>query len=115
MTAQVVARRRGEHEGKGTNFFPNPTLPGTMLPKETAMIELMEQQKQAIGSGEPVRLRENGQEYVLVRADVFDRLVEGEYDDSPWTSEERYGLAWEAGKHAGWEDMDEYDDPAEQS
>ena len=32
------------------------------------------------------------------------------YDDSPWTSEECHALAWEAGKHAGWEDMDEYDD-----
>jgi hypothetical protein len=26
---------------------------------------------------------------------------------------ERHALAWEAGKHAGWEDMDEYDDVAE--
>ena len=78
------------------------------------MIELTEQQKQAVSSGEAVRVRENGEEYVLVRADVYDRLAEEEYDDSPWTPEERYALAWEAGKHAGWEDMDEYYDPPEQ-
>jgi hypothetical protein len=37
-----------------------------------------------------------------------------EYDDSPWTREELQALAWEAAKHAEWEDadedMDEYDD-----
>jgi hypothetical protein len=31
------------------------------------------------------------------------------YDDSPWTDEEMEFLAWEAGKLAGWEEMDEYD------
>jgi hypothetical protein len=77
------------------------------------MFELNEEQKQAVSSGEAIRLRENGQEYIVVRAEVYDRLVEDEYDDSPWTAEERYGLAWEAGKQAGWEDMDEYDDSPE--
>jgi hypothetical protein len=33
-----------------------------------------------------------------------------EYDDSPWTREEMVTLAWKTGKHAGWEEMDEYDD-----
>ncbi len=32
-----------------------------------------------------------------------------DYDDSPWTKKEFAALAWEAGKHAGWEDMGEYD------
>jgi hypothetical protein len=36
-----------------------------------------------------------------------------EYDDSPWTREELEALAWEMGKHAGWNEMDEYDDIAE--
>ena len=36
--------------------------------------------------------------------------MEEEYDDSPWTIEELHALAWESGKHAGWEDMDDYDD-----
>ena len=33
-----------------------------------------------------------------------------DYDDSPWSREELEALAWEAGKEAGWENMDEYDD-----
>jgi hypothetical protein len=50
--------------------------------------------------------------YVLVRQDLYRRLTgeEEQYDDSPWTAEERDALAWEAGRHAGWDDMDEYDD-----
>jgi hypothetical protein len=81
--------------------------------KEAVMIELSEEQKQAISSGEAVRLRDNGQEFVVLRADLYDRLIEEEYDDSPWTPQERDALAWEAGKHAGWEEMDEYDDTPE--
>jgi hypothetical protein len=71
-----------------------------------------EQAKAAAEKPEGVRLTDPGtnREYVLVRADVYDRLREGQYDDSPWTPEERDALAWEAGKHAGWDDMDEYDD-----
>jgi hypothetical protein len=85
-----------------------------MHPKEAAMIELTPQQKEAVSRGEAIRLRENCQDDVLVLADVYDRLVEEEYDDSPWTPEERYAVAWEAGKHAGWEDLDEYDELPEQ-
>ena len=44
-----------------------------------------------------------------IYVDEYERLKEDDYDDSPWTSEERLALAWAAGKHAGWEDMDEYD------
>jgi PHD/YefM family antitoxin component YafN of YafNO toxin-antitoxin module len=51
-----------------------------------------------------------GERFVLLRAEEYERLKEDEYDDSPWTREELQALAWEAGKHAGWEDMDEYDD-----
>lgn len=47
--------------------------------------------------------------YVLLRQDVYERLTDPGYDDSLWTAEEMELLAWEAGKHAGWEDMDEYD------
>jgi len=42
-------------------------------------------------------------------------LQDEEYDDSPWTSEELLALAWATGKHAGWEEMDEYDDMPEKS
>jgi hypothetical protein len=53
-----------------------------------AMIELTEEQRKSLQQGEPVRVRENGQEYVLLRPDVYERLSEGEYDAGPWTAEE---------------------------
>jgi hypothetical protein len=82
--------------------------------KEAAMIELTEEQMRALeraDSTPPRVVNPQTQEmYVLLRVEQYERLKEEEYDDSPWTSEERHALAWEAGKHAGWEDMDEYDD-----
>lgn len=78
------------------------------------MIELTEQQLQAIEESETVALRfispRTGETFVLLRLDEYERLKHEEYDDSPWTREELQALAWEAGKHAGWEEMDEYDD-----
>jgi hypothetical protein len=78
------------------------------------MIELTEQQIQAVedrAAAPPKVMNPRTQEtYVLLRADEYERLKQGEYDDSPWTREELHTLAWEAGKQAGWEDMDEYDD-----
>ena len=45
-----------------------------------------------------------------LRQDLYERLnKDDDYDDGPWTDEEMELLAWETGKHAGWEDMDEYD------
>ena len=77
------------------------------------MIELTEQQMQALETPETAPPRvvnpRTKETFVLLRVDEYARLKE-EYDDSPWTSEERHALAWEAGKHAGWDDMDEYDD-----
>ena len=52
------------------------------------MIELTEEQRKSLREGEAVRIRENGQEYVLLRSDVYERLSEGEYDDGPWTAAE---------------------------
>jgi hypothetical protein len=82
--------------------------------KEAIMIELTEQQMQALENpeGTPPRIMHprSKETFVLLRVDEYERLKEDQYDDSPWTSEERHALAWEAGKHAGWEDMDEYDD-----
>jgi hypothetical protein len=81
------------------------------------MIELTEQQVQALdrpGATPPLLVNPRTKEkFVLLRVEEYERLKEDEYDDSPWTSEERHALAWEAGKHAGWEDMDEYDDVPE--
>jgi hypothetical protein len=77
------------------------------------MIELTEQQLQALAAAEGATLRlvspRTGETFVLLRLEDYERLRHDEYDDSPWTREELHTLAWEAGKHAGWEDMDEYD------
>ena len=77
------------------------------------MIELTDQQVQAIaGSGDtpPVFVDPTTKTaYVLLRQAEYEKLVGDEYDDSEWTDEEMELLAWEAGKLAGWEEMDEYD------
>jgi hypothetical protein len=79
------------------------------------MIELTEEQMEAVAeSGEtpPTLVDPRTQTaYILVRKDIYELLTDPDYDDSPWTAEEREALAWEAGKHAGWEDMDEFDSP----
>ena len=81
------------------------------------MIELTEQQVQALENSEATLPRlvnpRTKETFVLLRVDEYERLKEDEYDDSPWTREELQSLAWEAGKHAGREDVDEYDDAPE--
>lgn len=52
------------------------------------MIELTEEQRNSVRDGLPVRVADDGNQYVLVRADVFERLAETGYDDSLWTAEE---------------------------
>jgi len=79
------------------------------------MIELTEQQMQALESAEATPPRivnpRTKETFVLLRVEEYERRKEDAYDDSPWTREEIQTLAWEAGKLAEWEDMDEYDDP----
>ncbi len=83
------------------------------------MIELTEQQMLALEKPEatpPQVVNPRTKEmFVLIRVDEYKRLKEDEYDDSPWTREEIQALAWEAGEHADWDEMDEYDDTPEQS
>jgi len=75
------------------------------------MIELTEQQAQALENPEAIPLRvvnpRTKETFVLLRIDDYERLREDEYDDSPWTREELQALAWERVKHEEW---DEYDD-----
>ena len=82
--------------------------------KEGVMIELTEQQMQALKNADstPPRVVNPGtnETFVLLRVDEYERLKEDQYDDSPWTSAELQALAWEASKRAGWEDLDEYDE-----
>ncbi len=64
------------------------------------MIELTEEQRRELGGPEPARARDpqTNETYVLVRADIYQRLREAYYDDSPWTDEEMDLLAEEAGE-----------------
>ena len=79
-----------------------------------SMIQLTPQQVDAVAASAatpPILIDPNSQPaYVLIRKELYERLLAAEYDDSPWTAEERNAITWEAGKHAGWEDMVEYDE-----
>ncbi len=57
------------------------------------MLELTDEQRKTLAGGAAIRLQENGQEYVLLRADVYDRMTA---DDNPLTDEEMDLLAKEA-------------------
>ena len=85
--------------------------------EQAIIVQLTQEQVKALaasGEAPPTLVDPNTQtNYVLIRKDLYDRLTGDEYDDSPWTALERDALAWEAGKHAGWEDMDDYDDDPE--
>jgi len=58
--------------------------------KKIAMLEFTTEERQVVANGHAVRVREDGPEYVLLRADVYDRMA---YDDSSWTDEEMDMLA----------------------
>ena len=73
-------------------------------------MELTKEQLEAVRSGEPVRLNEEGTELVVVRADLFERLQGSRYDDSPWSDEELDLLAAEDTEALGWEGMEAYQD-----
>jgi len=72
---------------------------------------LTEQQRTALRNSEAVRIREDGLECVVLRADVYDRVRRLLYDDSNWSDGElRRTLAESAGTN-GWNEpeMDAYD------
>jgi hypothetical protein len=64
------------------------------------MTELTPEQRQALAAQQPPRLLdpETGKRYVLLSEEVYERLKELLYDDSPWTDEEMDLLAEEAGE-----------------
>lgn len=79
------------------------------------MITLPKELHDAVRSQEAlVRLTdpETETEYVVVRADVFDRLKAFVFTDEPLSTVERHGLLVQAGIRAGWDDpeMDVYND-----
>jgi hypothetical protein len=71
-----------------------------MREKEAPMIELTQEQVQALGKPEATPPRvvnpQTQEQFVLVSLAEYQRLTEAEYDGSPWTDEERDLLRWEA-------------------
>src|SRR5712691_9831059 len=86
-----------------------------MMENGGEMMELTEEQCQELRQvyGAEVRLRDSqtGREYVIVPAEIYDRLRALLYDDGDWTPAEQLELLAESGKRAGWDDpeMDVYD------
>jgi hypothetical protein len=82
--------------------------------KEEAMIELTDQQVEALQQDATAPPRvvnpRTNETFVLLRVEEYERLKEEEYDDSPWTREEMQALAWEVAEQTEWE---EYDDAPE--
>lgn len=78
------------------------------------MIIITKELRQAIrrSRGKPVRLADpdTNDQYVLVRAEVYDRFKDLVYDDSPLTNDEKQHLLLKVGLRAGWDDpeMDVY-------
>ncbi len=81
------------------------------------MIEITDEQRQRLESGEAVDIIDprTAQRYVILQKDVYERVRHLLYDDSAWTEDElRLQLARSA-KDNGWdeagmEDYDRYDD-----
>ncbi len=67
-------------------------------------MNLTPEQMQAVNRGEAVRVTEDEQELVVLRADVYDRIKGMIYEDSPWTDKEKLAILREMGRKAGWDD-----------
>jgi hypothetical protein len=81
------------------------------------MIELTEQQLAALqtpGAAPPRVVNPHTKEtFVLLRLEEYQRLTQGDYDDSPWTREELEAQAWEVSEGTGWDALGEDDQPRE--
>jgi hypothetical protein len=74
-------------------------------------MNLTEQQKVAVRSGEAVRVRDDDLECVVVRADVYDRVRELLYADTDWTDQELRRALAKSAEANGWNEakMTAYD------
>lgn len=75
-------------------------------------MDFTNEQIRAIKEGEPVPVvLPGGEQCVVVRKDVYERIAHVPYDDSQPTDEELARLAWESGTSIGWDtpEMAEYD------
>ena len=74
-------------------------------------MNLTARQKSAVRNGEAVRVRHDGLDCVVLRADVYDRLKHVLYDDSDSTDEELRRALAKSAEANGWNgpEMDAYD------
>ncbi|MFH1737881.1 MAG: hypothetical protein ABIH23_02650 [bacterium] len=74
------------------------------------MIRIPKELQQAVraSQGLPVRVAdpETHEEYVVLPAEIYDRIEGLFYQDDPLTSDERRTLLIQAGLRAGWDDPD---------
>ena len=79
------------------------------------MIQLTLEQREELrrANGHEVRASDPdiNQEYVIVRAEVYQRFKNLLVEDADWTPEEQLRLLADSGQRAGWDDpeMDVYD------
>jgi hypothetical protein len=62
-------------------------------------------QLQSVRNGQPLRFTQEDTDFVLVRADQYER-VKALFDDSPLTVDERLVLLQAFGKRAGWDESE---------
>lgn len=67
-------------------------------------MQLTPEQLQTVKNGQPLRFTAENTEFVVLRADTFERVERLLYDDSPLSDQERQFLLREAGRRAGWDD-----------
>ena len=77
------------------------------------MIELTEEQRQRLESGQAVDVTDpqTAQPYVILRKDAYERVRHLLYDDSEWTEDELRVQLARSSKGNGWDEagMDAYD------
>jgi hypothetical protein len=77
------------------------------------MIELTEEQRQRLESGQAVDVSDpkTTQNFVILRKDVYERVRRLLYDDSEWTENELRLMLARSAKDNGWDEpgMDAYD------
>lgn len=80
------------------------------------MIALSKELQEAVraSQGQPIRIvdPETQAEYVVISAELYDRIGGLLYEDDPLTKGERKSILIQAGLRAGWDDpaMDVYND-----
>src|SRR5262245_18528163 len=101
------------NRGNLSSACPRRKLPGRMTQSEAVMIELTEQQRQAMEGPEPLGVIDPQAQrtYVLVPTNLYERLTELLYDSGSWTDEEMDLLAAEDADSLGWDGMEAYQDP----